>query len=109
MILKRSDANKDIPIIYELKVGELVSIKAPAHAGLPRNGRAVVEGKPAQGFYDIAVVEGKRYCDVPHYYLRPDNILIHGEVVKMKSLREVLTSDMYRMPTYQRRYAWEES
>ena len=46
------------------------------------------------------------YKQVPHNYLRPFNILINGSIVETRSLKKVLTTDLYEMPMYQRRYTW---
>ena len=57
--------------------------------------------------YDITI-EGKEYKEVPFAYMRPDTVLANGKNVGKKNAGDVLKGRKFRIPTYQRRYAWKE-
>ena len=81
----------------------------PAHTGLPKDvSGTVLRIHENEDRYDILLDSGVMLTQIPINFMRPDNILCSGKEVKKSNGRMLLSDRKYKIPTYQRRYAWQK-
>ena len=62
----------------------------------------------ANDLYDVSLQDGRIIKNVPINYIRSDSILCSGKYVKRVDGRHLITGRKFKIPTFQRRYAWKE-
>lgn len=58
--------------------------------------------------YDVMALSGKFSKKVPMKYLRSANVLCSGKNVGKRTAKTLLKGNLFRVPTFQRRYAWND-
>ena len=89
-----------------------IIVVAPVHTGLPRNRQGMITRVNEENdIYEIITLEspnGSLLKNVPMAYIRPADILCSGKNVGKKTAKDLLKDRLFRIPTYQRRYAWNK-
>lgn len=85
-----------------------VAMIPPVWSGLPRDQSGMIlRVYEESDTYDILLDSGPKVQQVPINFIRPDHILCHGKNVQRNNGDELFTLRKFKMPTYQRRYAWK--
>lgn len=91
------------------KANARVAMIPPVWSGLPRDqSGTILRIYEETDSYDILLDSMVKVNNVPINFIRPDHILCHGKNVQRNTADQLLTLRKFKMPTYQRRYAWKE-
>ena len=82
----------------------------PVWSGLPRGvSGCIIKRYEDIDTYDIILDSGLKVSNIPINFIRPDHILCTGKNVFKNNTQQLFDNRTFRMPTYQRRYAWKQS
>ena len=91
----------------------------PVHTGLPRDvSGTIMRIHEGGNSYDVMLDPtpeqamqaqvGEMVFNIPINFLRPDSILATGKDVQAQNAQQLLKGRRFKVPTYQRRYAWKK-
>ena len=81
----------------------------PKHTGLPADVVGTITMiNDEHDLYSVQLEDGRIVHNIPINYLRSDDVLCSGKQVMRVTGEELLTGRKFKVPTFQRRYAWKD-